>query len=216
MAHTRTSREGVSAGLHPALRMPVSARGGEHREEAGTWARGTPWSARGQGGAARCVAPAQSLARTGVCCLPPMRSSHRGTRQAPSHYARPSTHPEPCMKPRGAGIHRLPPHLRTHTRPTPSARVPAAVEEVGGYTPTALWARIPALTLIHASRGAAQRQHRPRRDHLLTLHSIAEGVALGRLRARLPGQPQKCWSSLHQAKIQHGASTAFWRHTEQG
>lgn len=56
----------------------------------------------------------------------------------------------------------------------------------------------------------------PPRAHALTLHSIAEAVAPGGLGARLPGQTQKGGSSLHHAKIQHGASTAFWRHTEAG
>lgn len=124
------------------------------------------------------------------------------------------------MKPPGVEIRRFHPRPCTHTRPTPSAHVPV---KVGGYTPTALWARIPAFTLIHTSlcpggctKAGCPGSTNPLRDHPLTLHSINEDVALGALRARPPGQPEKGRSCLHHAKIHRGASTAFWRHAEPG
>lgn len=84
-AHARPSREGVSAGPHLALGMPVGARGGERWERSagrgwdGGQGRGTHRSARGQGGASRCTAPAQHPAETGVCRPPPTQSNRKGT-----------------------------------------------------------------------------------------------------------------------------------------
>lgn len=222
MADTRPSREGVSVGLHPALRMPVSARGGEHREEAGMWARaGAPSGA-----------PEARVGLPGVWLQPSPWLGQESTAWPP-YGAAMGAHARPpaivhvqvhtltlAHDASGSGIHRLHPRLYTHTHSTPSTRV---LVKVGGYTPTALWACIPALTLIHTSlcpgdctKAGCPGSTDPCRDHPLTLHRINEAVALGVLRARPPGQPQKGWARLHHAKIHRGASTAFWRHVEGG